>query len=189
MRDMLGVWHVPDARAGDAHGRPRLIGPNCPGLISPGQCKVGIMPGHIHKPGPRRAGVAQRHAHLRGGAPADQRRAGPVDLHRHRRRPDHRHQLHRRARRCSRPTRRPTAIVLIGEIGGTDEEEAAAVHQAHVTKPVVAFIAGQTAPPGQAHGPRGRDHLRRRRHRRREDGGVRGGGRAGGARSRRRSRG
>jgi succinyl-CoA synthetase alpha subunit len=137
-----------------AHTRTRLIGPNCPGIISPGKCKVGIMPGAIHRPG--HVGVVSRSGTLTyeavgqltalgigqstcigiGGDPiigttfVDALRLFNDDLGTH-------------------------AIVLIGEIGGTAEEEAAEFIKANVKKPVVGFIAGRTAPPGRRMGHAG----------------------------------
>jgi len=136
-------------------GRPcRLIGPNCPGLISPGKAKVGIMPARIHRPG--RVGVVSRSGTLTYEAVGQLTERGIgqstclgiggdpiigttfVD-----------------ALRLFEADAETDAILMIGEIGGTAEEEAAAFVKAHVTKPVVGFICGQTAPPGRRMGHAG----------------------------------
>lgn len=149
INDMVRVWAYLKTKPAT-----RLVGPNCPGVITPGKCKIGIMPGHIHKLG--HVGIVSRSGTLTYEAVGQLTRLGigqstcigiggdPIigtsftdaitlfnndpDTH---------------------------AIIMIGEIGGSAEETAAAYVRAHVRKPVVGFIAGQTAPPGRRMGHAG----------------------------------
>jgi len=132
----------------------RLIGPNCPGIISPGKCKIGIMPAHIHKAG--NVGVVSRSGTLTYEAVGQLTSLGigqstcigiggdPIIG-----------TSHTDALRFFNEDPDTHAIVMIGEIGGDAEEKAAAYVQQHVKKPVVGFIAGQTAPPGRRMGHAG----------------------------------
>ena len=146
--DMVKVWQFM------RHRQTRLIGPNCPGIISPGKCKIGIMPGHIHKEG--NVGVVSRSGTLTYEAVGQLTRLGigqstcigiggdPIigtnflD-----------------ALKLFNEDPETAAIVMIGEIGGNAEETAAAYVKANVRKPVIGFVAGQTAPPGRRMGHAG----------------------------------
>jgi succinyl-CoA synthetase alpha subunit len=146
--DMMKAWQFLQGR------RTRLIGPNCPGIISPGRCKIGIMPGHIHMEG--HVGVVSRSGTLTYEAVGQLTKLGIgqstcigiggdpiigtnfVD-----------------ALKLFNEDPETHAIIMIGEIGGNAEETASAYVKAHVKKPVVGFVAGQTAPPGRRMGHAG----------------------------------
>ncbi len=147
-RDMIRAWDFMQGK------KTRLIGPNCPGIITPGECKIGIMPGHIHLKG--NVGVVSRSGTLTYEAVGQLTKLGigqstcigiggdPIIG-----------TNHTDAVRLFNEDPDTHVIVMIGEIGGSAEEAAAAYIKEHVKKPVIGFIAGQTAPPGRRMGHAG----------------------------------
>src|SRR3954464_1316959 len=150
VRDMVEVRD----RMRKQNRKSKLVGPNCPGVITPGEIKIGIMPGHIHKPG--RVGVVSRSGTLTYEAVGQLTELGigqssavgiggdPVNG-----------MKHIDVMKLFNGDPDTEAVIMIGEIGGSDEEEAARWVKEHMKKPVVGFIAGLTAPPGKRRGHAG----------------------------------
>ena len=154
IRDMLEVRNRMKAKEAAGGKRTLLLGPNCPGTITPEEIKIGIMPGHIHRKG--RIGVVSRSGTLTYEAVAQLTEIGlgqssavgiggdPINGLKH-----------IEVMRLFNEDPDPDAVIMIGEIGGPDEAEAARWCKANMKKPVVGFIAGVTAPPGKRMGHAG----------------------------------
>ena len=154
VRDMLEVRSKMRAREAAGARKTLLLGPNCPGLITPEQIKIGIMPGHVHKAG--RVGVVSRSGTLTYEAVAQLTEIGlgqssavgiggdPINGLKH-----------IDVMRLFNDDPGTDAVIMIGEIGGPDEADAARWCKAHMKKPIVGFIAGVTAPPGKRMGHAG----------------------------------
>ena len=154
VRDMLEVRNKMKAKEAAGGKKTLLLGPNCPGLITPDEIKIGIMPGHIHRKG--RIGVVSRSGTLTYEAVAQLTEIGlgqssavgiggdPINGLKH-----------IDVMRAFNDDPETDAVIMIGEIGGPDEAEAARWCKVHMKKPVVGFIAGVTAPPGKRMGHAG----------------------------------
>jgi len=154
VRDMLIVRNKMKRKAANGGKETLLLGPNCPGLITPDEIKIGIMPGHIHRKG--RIGIVSRSGTLTYEAVAQVTELGmgqssavgiggdPINGLKH-----------LDVMKMFNDDPETEAVIMIGEIGGPDEAEAARWCKAHMKKPVVGFIAGVTAPPGKRMGHAG----------------------------------